>query len=58
MANHIEVSGTAGATPDWVAVEAAFGLKAGEGPTVYGLLNNAKQKINTADVDAFCNRLG
>jgi hypothetical protein len=50
--------GATAATPDWVAVEAAFGLRAGEGTLVYALLNAAKQKINSADVDAFCNRLG
>ena len=54
------VMGECGAvgTVDWASVEAKFGLKAGEGQLVYNLLDAASQKINSADVDRFCNRLG
>ena len=55
-----DIMGECGAsgTPDWASVEAKFGLKAGEGQLVYNLLNGASGKINAADVDNFCNRLG
>ena len=55
-----DIMGECGAagTVDWASVEAKFGLKAGEGQVVYALLDAASQKINSADVDRFCNRLG
>ena len=55
-----DIMGECGAvgTVDWASVEAKFGLKPGEGSAVYALLDAASQKVNSADVDRFCNRLG
>lgn len=45
-------------TADWVTVGAKFGLSAADAQAMYALLTAAKVKINSADVDNFCNRLG
>lgn len=49
---------TGAAVGNWAAVEALFGFKSGDAQAAYALLSGAKQKINTADVDNFCNRIG
>ena len=43
---------------DWTAVEGAFGFKSGQAAAAYALLAAAAIKINAADVDNFCNRIG
>ena len=43
---------------DWTAVEAALGLEAGKAQPIYALLSAAATRINAADVDNFCNRIG
>lgn len=48
---------TGAATGDWAAVEERFGFKAGDAQAAYALLSAAKVKVNSADVDAFCNRI-
>jgi hypothetical protein len=46
------------ATSDWAAIEAKFGLPTGTGQAAYTLLAAAKARVNAADVDNFCNRIG
>lgn len=45
-------------TQDWAAIEALYGIKAGQGQAAYALLLAAAVKINSADCDNFCNRIG
>ena len=45
-------------TADWVAIEALFGFQPGKGQAAYTLLQAAATKINSADCDNFCNRIG
>ena len=43
---------------DWTAIEALFGFQPGNGQAAYVLLQAAAVKINSADCDNFCNRIG
>lgn len=45
-------------TSDWAAIEALFGFATGKGQAAYALLLAAAIKINSADCDNFCNRIG
>jgi hypothetical protein len=54
----MDESGASG-TPDWTAVRVAFGFaNDAAAQAAYILLSAAAQKINSADVDNFCNRIG
>jgi hypothetical protein len=54
----MDESGAADAAPDWAAIEALFGFRAGQAQPAYSLLKLAAIKVNSADVDNFCNRIG
>lgn len=46
------------ASADWVSIEALWGFKTGDGSKAYALLQAAANKVNSADVDNFVNRIG
>jgi len=54
----MDEAGAAPPTPDWVAIEGLFGFAVGNGTKAYDLLKTAAAKINSAEVDNFCNRIG
>ena len=58
MKRIMDEAGAADATPDWTAIEALWGFKAGQAQPAYALLKLAATRINSADVDNFVNRIG